>query len=113
MKTRESIKEQFLNETIEYGKALAIGDSKKVNKTHKRMHNLYDQAKEINQVDLFSELLNHENENVKLWAATFSLTTVPTTAKKTLIDISMLPSITGLSAKTTLHLWEEGKLNLL
>lgn len=113
MITRENIKEKFLNDATEHGRAIAIGDHKKANKIHKRIQSLYNQAKELNQVDIFSELLNEVDENVRLWAATFTLKVFPDLAEKALIKLSTLSTITGLTAKTTLRLWKEGKLNLL
>lgn len=110
---REDIKGRFLTEATEHGKAIAIGDHKKANKLHKKLQALYNQAKEHNQADIFSELLNEADENVRLWASTFTLRVFPDLAEKSLANLSELPNITGLSAKTTLHLWKEGKLNLL
>ncbi len=113
MITREKIKENFFKETTEYGKAISIGDHKKANKNHKKIQILYNQAKEMNIIDVFSELLNEPDENVRLWAATFTLKIFPALAEKSLNELSGLSSITGLTAETTLHLWKEGKLYLL
>lgn len=113
MITRERIKEFFLNYAIEHGKALALGDYKKANKIHKKMKILYNQTEMKNWTDVFSECLKESDENVRLWAATFSLKVLPDLAEKSLMDLSELSNIAGLTAKTTLNLWKEGKLNLL
>lgn len=113
MITRDKIKEDFLSEAIEHGKAIATGNNKKANKLHKKLHNLYSKAKEQNIVNVFEELLNKDDENVRFWAATFSLGSSPELAEKSLERLTELNSITGLSAKTTLQLWKDGKLNLL
>lgn len=113
MITRERIKQDFLVEVIEHGKAIAEGDHKKANKLHKKIQSLYNKARESNHVDLFSELLNENDENVRLWAATFALKISPETAVEALVNLSNLSSITGLSAKTTLDLWKKGMLDLL
>ncbi len=113
MITRKNIKDRFLVETLAHGKAIEIGDYKKANKIHKKIQALYGKAKEQNQSDVFSELLNEADENARLWAATFTLRVFPDLAEKALEDLSVLSTITGLSAKTTIHLWKEGKLNLL
>jgi len=113
MITRDKIKKDFLLEAIEYGNAIAIGDNKKANKLHKKLHNFYDIAKEQNVVSLFEELLNEDNENIRFWAATFSLASSPKLAEKTLERLTELSSIIGLSAKTTLQLWKQGRLDLL
>lgn len=111
--TKDSIKEKFLATAIEHGKRITLGDHKTANKLHKKMQALYNKAKELNQVDLFSDLLVEPDENVRLWAATFSLTMLPDKAEKTLEDLSELTSIMGLSARTTMDLWKQGRLNLL
>jgi hypothetical protein len=113
MITRDSIKEKFLNEVAEHGQAVEVGDHKEANKIHKKLYALYILAKEQNQADIFSELLIETDENVRLWAATFTLKIYPDLAEKTLSNLAELSNITGLSAKTTIHLWKDGVLNLL
>lgn len=111
--TREEIRIQFVIEATEHGKAISVGDNKKANKIHKKLQSLYNLAKEQSQAEIFSELLNTSDENVRLWAAIFTLKIFPDLALKTLEELTALSSITGLTAETTLHLWREGKLNLL
>lgn len=110
---REKIKEKFLVDATEHGQAIAVGDHKKANSIHKKLQNLYSKAKEKNQADIFGEMLNEEDENVRLWAAIFTLKTSTAIAEKALLELTKLPTITGLTAKTTLHLWKEGKMDLL
>lgn len=110
--TRNEIKHQFIADSAEHGKAHFIGDYKKANKLHKKLHELYYCAKEQNQADVFSELLNDEDENVRIWAATFTLKVFPVLAEKTLQEIDHSSNINGIDAKTTLRLWKEGKLEL-
>jgi len=111
--TREEIRTHFVIKAAEHGKAISVGDHKKANKIHKRLQTLYNLSKEQSQTEVFSELLDASDENVRLWAATFTLKVFPDLAQKALEDLTELSSITGLTAKTTLHLWREGKLNLL
>ena len=111
--SREEIKSRFRTEAIEHGKAIANGDHKKANKLHKKLQVLYVKAKEHNKADVFSELLYEADESVRLWASTFTLKVYPDLAEQSLENLSELSSIVGLSAKTTLHLWKEGKLDLL
>ncbi|MGG5578833.1 DUF2019 domain-containing protein [Myroides sp. C15-4] len=113
MMTKENIKTKFLIETIEWGKAIAVGDKKKANKLHKKIQDLYNKAKELNHTNVFSELLSEPDESVRLWAATFTLNLFPDLAERTLEDLSELTSITGLSAETTLDLWRQGMLDLV
>lgn len=113
MMTKDIIKEIFLFETIEYGKAIAIGDHKKANKLHKKIHALYNNAKKSGQTELFGELLSESDENVRLWAAIFTLKVSPEVAEKVLKDLTKLPTITAMSAEMSLDLWKKGMLHLL
>lgn len=110
---RKKLKEKFLVEATEHGQAIAIGDHKKANSIHKKIQNLYKKAKEKNQIDVFAEMLNEEDENVRLWAAIFTLKTSTEVAEKVLQELTKLTSITGLTARTILQLWKEGKMDLL
>lgn len=110
---RRKIKEKFLIDATEHGQAIAIGDHKKANSIYKKLQNLYSKSKEKNQVDVFGELLNDNDENVRLWAAVFTLKTSTVIAEKTLEELTNLTSITGLTAKTILQLWKDGKMELL
>ncbi|GAP68172.1 hypothetical protein BA6E_102170 [Bacteroidales bacterium 6E] len=109
----ENIKETFLRYAIEHGQATGVGDHKKANKIHKKLQDLYNETKSHKILNVFTEFLNNNNESVRLWAATFSLNNNPEIAVEALEKLAEITSITGLSAKTTLHLWKEGKLNLL
>ncbi|MCF0069750.1 DUF2019 domain-containing protein [Dyadobacter sp. CY261] len=110
---RDEIRQKFEVEALEHGKAISTGDHKKANKLHKKLTGLYAQAKGANELGVFAEMLDHSEENVRLWAATFSLAYAPEIAEPVLQNLTNLSTITGLTAKTTLHLWKQGMLNLL
>lgn len=111
--TKENIIEKFLFYATEHGYALWHGDHKKANEMHQELHSLYKTAKEINIPDAFSQCLDEEDANVRLWAATFTLKVNPDIAKKELLNLSQLKGITALNASTILKLWSQGLLNLL
>jgi len=113
MISSDNIKDKFITEAIEHANALSEGDYTKANELHKKLHSLYNKAKGSNQADIFSELLTESDENVRLWAAIFTLKVIPEDAEKTLENLSNSTSITGLSAATTLELWKKGMLELL
>lgn len=110
---RERIKDVFFIEATDHGIAIFSGDFKKANKIHKKLKKLYVEAKANNFIDVFSCFLDDPNENIRLWAATFMLGVLPDLGKQHLEQLSILDTITGMSAKTTLHLWNENKLNLI
>ena len=112
MITREKIKEIFLVDSAEHGLAYSNGNYKKANRLHKKLHDLYNLAKKQNQVDIFSELLNDVNENVRIWAAIFTLKYNPEIAEMVLRKLATESNI-KMDAELTLKLWQEGKLELL
>lgn len=112
MITKEKIKEQFLVQAIEHGIAYSNGDYKKANKIHKKLHELYKKTNQNGFGDVFSEFINNEDENVRLWAAIFTLKTDEKIAIMVLNKLSKDSNI-KMTAKVTLQLWEEGKLNLI
>ncbi len=110
---KENLIEEFLAYVAKHGHAISLGDHDKANKIHKSLQSLYNTAKEENLSNVFEELLNEEDENVRLWAATFTLKVSPGIAEKTLQELTGSKGITGLTAKTTLQLWKLGLLNTL
>jgi hypothetical protein len=108
----EKIKSDFLINSAEHGEAYSNGDYKKANKLHKKLHDLYNLVKEHEKLEIFNESLNNENENVRFWSAIFTLKFNSEIAEKILEELSINSNI-KMTAKTTLHLWKEGKLDLL
>jgi dihydrodipicolinate synthase/N-acetylneuraminate lyase len=113
MISKANLINDFLSYAIEHGKAISSGDYVKANKFHKKLHNLFTIAKKENLIIIYKECLNYNNDDVRLWAATFLLKTSPDIAEKCLQELTGLKTITGLSAKTTLDMWKKGLLNLL
>lgn len=111
--TKENVRTQFVLYAVEHGKTTFTGDYKKANKMHRLLQEIYKTAKRSGFLDVFEEFLNDEDENIKLWAAVFALRNAPVDAERALQELSSLTTITALTAKTTLHLWREGKLELL
>lgn len=109
----EKIRQLFVNYSLKHQESLFNGDSKLANKIHKKLHKLYDEAKLSDQISIFSEFLENENENVRLWSAIFTINYNPEISKKALSKLSKSETIVGLSAKTTIELWKKGLLTLL
>ena len=98
--------------SAEHGEVYSNGDYKKANKLHIKLHNLYNLVKEENKLVMFSETLNDKNENIRFWSALFTLKLNCEIAEKTLEELSVNSNI-KLTAKTTLILWKDDKLDLL
>lgn len=109
---RKEIGDNFKVFSIEHGKAFYNGEHKKANELHKKLHELYNEAKKQNTADVFEEFLNDEDESVRLWAAIFTLKFSPQNAERVLEQLSEKSGI-KMTAKITLDLWKQGKLNLL
>lgn len=109
---RTEIRDKFLQYSAEHGEVYANGDYKKANKLHKELHNLYKYANEQGEEAIFSEMINNPDDYVKLWSAIFTLKLKPELAEKILKKLST-DSKVKMTASATLHLWKEGKLELL
>jgi len=70
------------------------------------------QLKELGKTNKLTRLLNSENENVRLWAATHLLPTNEFEAKKVLQELALKPGFNAFSAEMTLKEWEKGNLKL-
>jgi len=113
MKTIKDVKKDFLFWIYEYEEGINTENSNKSNKAHKKLHSIYKECKNSDFEDIFYSLLGDKNENVRLWAAVFTLNHKSEAAEKVLEELIKLPSITSLTAEMTLVVWRRGELNLL
>jgi hypothetical protein len=112
MKSNNFNIDQFLDDAYKHGIAYSKGDYKVANKLHKSLHKFYKFNLENNRVEIFKQFLNHESENVRLWAAIFTLKFDSKAAEKTLEKL-VLESNIRMTAEMTLKLWRQGKLDLI
>ena len=109
----EKIKKEFVEIASKHLLYTLNGDYKNANKLQTKFLKIYNKVNKFHRQGLFEDLLNHDNEGVRLWAATASLKTNPEVAVSCLNKLISLPSITSMDAKMTLDLWEKGELELL
>ena len=103
---------KYIEAAIQHGKATEEGDYKSANKAFKVLKKVYDELK-ANQdfgVQKLSNLLNHEEEYVRLWASSHTLQVDTEKAKKTLIELTKKTGFLAFNAKMTLEEWEKGNL---
>ncbi len=75
--SRGEIHTNFVRLVIAHGDAFAEGNSKGANKLHKELHALYNQVTELEQLEVFINLATSNDENIRLWAAIFTLKIIP------------------------------------
>ncbi len=109
----KEIKNDFVVDATDHHLAILEGDHKKANRLHKKLMKLYKQAKNMECLNIFLEFLDHSNEGVILWAATFLLNTNSEVAVRTLNKLTLHPTIVSMDAKMILELWKKGELELL
>jgi len=102
----------FIDLAIKHGEAIESGDYKLANKIHTKLTSTYQEIKRDNKWQELKEITQHLNENVKLWSATFLLNYDTDTALKVLNEVSKSNKIFGLSASTTIDMWNKGMLQL-
>lgn len=114
METIETLKIKFEQYAIEQYLALCEGSGKKANRAHKKIQLLYAKIKDLNRVDVFTEFLHHEHENVRLWAAGFCLKVYPDLAEKELKKLLKSSDFFIRSAaKCTLSLYKNNEWDKL
>ena len=111
-KEMNKLKEEFFQSANKYGDALEQGNHKVANRHHKELMNLYKKIKQNNYWDLIENNLNESSDYVKLWAATFLLKTNETVALNTLKELSKSDKIIGLTAETTINMWNQGMIDI-
>jgi len=103
---------KFIELAINHGIAIEKGDHKKANKIHDKLTKLYKvHLKGDNEAKELEEIVRYDNESVQLWAATYLLKSNEDLAIKILKALQKSDKIFGLSASTTLDMWNKGMLN--
>lgn len=109
METIDTIKNEFLNLADSYYKAQLEGDWKKGNKFHKKLMEFY-KNKGKNFQNMYIEYINHANDWVRLWAATFLLKSHPDMAIGCLQKLSNEDSIISNFSELILTAFKGGDL---
>jgi hypothetical protein len=103
----KNIKNIFIENAINHGKAIEKGNHKTANKIHSKLTSIRSEIQKENRWDILQELINHPNESVKCWSATFLLKNNEKVALKVLKNLSKSKKIIGLTAKTTIDMWRK------
>ncbi len=104
----------YINASINYGKAQEEGNSKEVNKNANIIQKIRQEIKKdfnayTKQIE---SLLMHENDYVRLKAAFDLLTIQSDKAEKVLVELSKKRGLIGFEAEMTLQEWKNGNLKL-
>ena len=106
--------EDYINAAIKYGEATQEGDNKVVNKNYKLIDSIFRKLKTENRLSELVLLMDHVNEDVKMWAATHLLVFDEQKAKQVLSEIAKdTTSLNAYEAEMTLKEWEKGNLTYL
>lgn len=114
-KTKISIEESYVDSAILHHEKLLLGDPKGSNRQHDRLIKAIRQIrKQSDQGRVFlSDLLEHENDSVRLWAACHLLTIDEKKAVETLKKIAAKTATWQLQtdAEMTISEWKAGRLD--
>ena len=105
--------DKFVEGAVLRGKAISTGDYKTANKLSKKLHDFYIRIKDTDGLNKLAAFLNHENENVRYYAAIYYLKYDEEVALTVLEELTKLPTIISTSAKMTLEAWRKGLLDAL
>ena len=102
----------FEEASIRQSEAIETGDCKTANKFYAKIVLATNFLKDKNDINKLEKLLLHESIGVRLWSATYLLTSNETEAVKVLETIEKTSGINSLTAETTLSEWRKGNLNM-
>jgi dihydrodipicolinate synthase/N-acetylneuraminate lyase len=106
------IQNVFADIAVKHGEAIEQGEYKIANKLHTKLMKLYQTIIGKESWDDLKNMTAHTDDNVKLWAATFLLKHDNTTAINVLTELTKSQKIVGLTASTTIDMWNKGMLQL-
>lgn len=99
--------EKFKEIAIERWEHQKMGNARKGNKCYDRLHKIYDELREDNQIEELCLLLNNEDDGVKFEAAQWLLPHYPEEAKRALEEIVPKWGLLAFEAKETLKWWKK------
>lgn len=100
----------FEDAAAKHAEATEQGDYRKANKCYKSITEAVNYLKEHNALLQLEVFLRHASVGVRLWSASYLLSIRENDAIRVLEEISTLPGIHSLDAKTTLSEWKKGNL---
>lgn len=100
--------EKFIEYSVQYGNAFIKG--KPANKFHSQLMTLYKNSSKEDIYDTLKVLLTHEEDIVRLWAATFLLPFEEGMALKELEKQKLKEGTYSSIASWTIQLWHEGMM---
>ncbi len=102
----------FIELAEQHGQTLLDGDSKKGNKLHSLLTRRINQIKNLGKDDKkhFYELLNHDNDSVRIWTAIELSATFPEKAHEVLKSINQNQNIFGLTPQSMLDMIAKGMI---
>lgn len=105
--------QDFISLAIEHGECTFDGNYKKGNKVHGKIIKIIELIKkeEDHVRKEFYDLMNHEDDSVRMWAATTLLKSFEQRALGVLKDVATFnKTIHSLTARTTVDCWQKGLL---
>jgi hypothetical protein len=102
----------FEQSTLQHTIATETGDYKSGNKAYKSILNSIVYLNQNNKVELLVPFVNHSNNGVRVWAASYLLNSNTGLAVKILEEISVGLGIISYNAQMTLSEWRKGNLKM-
>ena len=111
-----TIIQKYIDYCVEHEKHTLSGDYRNGNKAHKNLMQTIEKIK-LENVEVkneFYDLLNYNNDSVKIWTAVTLISTFENKSVSVLTEIAKNnSSILSLNAETTLDVWKKGMLENL
>ncbi len=111
----ESIIAEFAEAAIDHGRFTDLGDSQMANKAHDKVIKVLSKMKKLpdHGKRMLTLLIEHENDAVKGWAATYLLPINENMAIDILKKIASGSGFVAFDCEMVLKLWKAGTLKLV
>ncbi len=110
MDNNTKLLEQFIDASIKYGESVEEGTSRKTNRYSKIIRTIRSELKSKGELEILIPLLNHNNDNVKLSAATSLIWIMEQQSKEVLEELKTKRGLLGFEAEMFLQEWEKGNI---
>lgn len=108
----ERLVEKFIDASIKYGESIELGESKMANKQSSIIRKVRKQLVESCKLDLLIPSLKHNNDYVKLNAASSLIGILPDDARDVLGELQGRKGLVGFEAKMFLQEWYRGNIKI-
>lgn len=109
---KEKSMKKFVEASVKYGEAIECGNSQKANRQSKIIREIRKQLNETKELEILIPLLEHNNNYVKLNAASSLIMELPNKSIQVLEQLQNKKGLFALEAQMFLKEWQKGNIKI-